>query len=68
MTKAEYKKKMTALKAKRGEACKVCYEALKACYRTHKAWDKAYKARSKACMAIDDLKESWAKQESEAGR
>ena len=38
MTKAEYKKKMAALKAKRGEACKAGFKA-------YKAWDKAYKGR-----------------------
>ena len=66
MTQQEYDKKMAVLKEARSKAFQACYEACKACYRTRKAWCKTYKARDKACKAIDDLKESWAKQESEA--
>ena len=68
MDKTEFDKKMAVLKDARSEACKACYEACKACYRTRKAWCKTYKARDKTYKAIDDLKESWAKQESEAGK
>ena len=59
MTKAEYKKKMAALKAKRGEAGKAGFKA-------YKAWDKADQALDKDCKAINDLETSWKKQESEA--
>ena len=51
MIKTEYDKKMAELKEARSEDCKACYEACK--------------VLANACKAIDDLKESWAKQESE---
>jgi len=52
MTQQEYDKKMAELEAKLGEAYKACSEACKVLANAYKA--------------IDDLKESWAKQESEA--
>ena len=75
MTKAEYDKKLAELKEAGFEAYKAWGELDQASREADKVCDRADWASREACKvlvnaykAIDDLKESWAKQESEAGR
>ena len=50
------------------EAHKASREAFKARSKAYQVHREAYKASREADQAIDDLKESWAEQESEVGK